>query len=462
MLRLTDFISITDIVVDRGQRQRKDIDVSDIISSVRRHGILQPIIIGPGNKLIAGERRLTCAQIIGLDAVPFRFFSDLTPLEQLIELEENIKRKQLPWQDEAAAILRIHQILSTTSPDWSSSQTADEVGISQRHTDRMLSLGEAVARGDVAVIACETIPHAETLLSRRASRAADEATNAILGLEDEIAPVDLEQNETVPMPAGSMTTGFIEATAKPVRPSLAPTEPFSIRNADALEFFENYSGPRFNFLHCDFPYGVELNEQAGQASFEGGGYEGGQEVYWPLIESMVKNWNKFMLPSAHLMFWFSYSDDLYVKTLSALRGIPGIRVFPTPLVWHKTDNKGIISDPKRYGRNIYEPAFMASIGDRSIAKPKANCYGSPTDKSNSIHTNEKPEPMLSHFFEMLVDEHTRMLDPTCGSGSSVRTAEKLGAECALGLEYNLDFATRAQEKLLMNRNLKRLSEKANG
>ena len=114
-------------------------------------------------------------------------------------------------------------------------------------------------------------------------------------------------------------------------------------------------------------------------------------------------------------------------------------------------------DANRGGRNTYEAALFGATGDRFIVKPVAKSYGAPTNKADSIHTNEKPEPMLSHFLSMVVDQHTRALDPTCGSGSAIRVVEALGAEAGLGLEHNPEFAARAQQRLASARNLRVLS-----
>jgi DNA modification methylase len=57
--------------------------------------------------------------------------------------------------------------------------------------------------------------------------------------------------------------------------------------------------------------------------------------------------------------------------------------------------------------------------------------------------------MLCKFFPMFVDENTLMLDPTCGSGTSLRAAKSLGASYVLGIEKKPNFvedATRAFEK----------------
>ena len=71
--------------------------------------------------------------------------------------------------------------------------------------------------------------------------------------------------------------------------------------------------------------------------------------------------------------------------------------------------------------------------------------------------SEKPEPMLRHFFGMLVDENTVLLDPTCGSGSALRAANSLGARFVLGLERNAEFAGIAQDALARARKLKEVT-----
>ena len=48
-----------EIEVRRDTRQRKEIEVEDLVDSIRRRGQLQPIVITRDNVLVAGERRLT-------------------------------------------------------------------------------------------------------------------------------------------------------------------------------------------------------------------------------------------------------------------------------------------------------------------------------------------------------------------------------------------------------------------
>jgi DNA modification methylase len=108
----------------------------------------------------------------------------------------------------------------------------------------------------------------------------------------------------------------------------------------------------------------------------------------------------------------------------------------------KSDGAGILSDPARGPRRIYETCLFGSRGDRKITSAVANAYAASTDRSID-HLSPKPEPVLRHFFRMFIDKSSVVLDPTCGSGTALRAAEALEAAHVLGIEINKDFVERA-------------------
>ena len=61
--------------------------------------------------------------------------------------------------------------------------------------------------------------------------------------------------------------------------------------------------------------------------------------------------------------------------------------------------------------------------------------------------SEKPQGVLRHYFRMLVDQHSAVLDPTCGSGSALRAAASCGASRFLGIELDKAFADEADRAL---------------
>jgi ParB family transcriptional regulator, chromosome partitioning protein len=85
--------------------------MAHLIESVRKHGILEPLIVRPiapnQYELIAGERRFRAAQSLNLTAVPIssREFTDREA--QQIALVENLQREDLNPIEETEAILAL-------------------------------------------------------------------------------------------------------------------------------------------------------------------------------------------------------------------------------------------------------------------------------------------------------------------------------------------------------------------
>jgi ParB family chromosome partitioning protein len=80
-------------------------DLQDLASSIRQHGIVQPVVVrtGPngGYEIIAGERRWRAAQLAGLVDIPviIRDVDDRTALE--LAIVENVQRADLNPVEEA-------------------------------------------------------------------------------------------------------------------------------------------------------------------------------------------------------------------------------------------------------------------------------------------------------------------------------------------------------------------------
>ncbi len=85
--------------------------MKELAESIKAYGILQPIIIRPIEQdkfeLIAGERRLRAAKIVGLEKVPviIRNYTDVQTSE--IAIIENVQRRDLNAMEEAQAYKRL-------------------------------------------------------------------------------------------------------------------------------------------------------------------------------------------------------------------------------------------------------------------------------------------------------------------------------------------------------------------
>lgn len=115
-------VSLTSIRLPVKQQPRRYFDsekMAQLVTSVRTHGILEPVLVRPlqdGNyELIAGERRLRAAQEVGLTQIPIvsREFSDQEAIQ--IALIENLQREDLNPIEETEAVLELLAIVLNTS-----------------------------------------------------------------------------------------------------------------------------------------------------------------------------------------------------------------------------------------------------------------------------------------------------------------------------------------------------------
>lgn len=86
--------------------------LEELTESVRKHGVLQPILVRPndqGYELVAGHRRFRAATAAGLDEIPavVRELGDREVLE--IQVVENLQREDLHPLEEAEGYRRLHE-----------------------------------------------------------------------------------------------------------------------------------------------------------------------------------------------------------------------------------------------------------------------------------------------------------------------------------------------------------------
>lgn len=437
------------IWIDREKRQRREFDVEDILPSIKLYGVIQPIIVDHTYKLIAGERRLTANIAAGRPDILVRFVEDLSPIElRILELEENIRRKDLTWQETATAVGELHYDLVKINENWTIEKTGDYLGYARSWTLRHVRTYDEILKGNQKVIAATTVHAAYNMIARESDRKTTQAIADFLSIVNE---PKAEAQVQAGGPAGRPTGTPLPATVGVHEPV-----PLPILTADFHEWAADYRGPKFNLLHFDFPYGIDMQDSEQGKSEQWGGYEDQEKIFWDLMETFALFHERFASTTAHVVFWFHM--NYYGKIFEFFeKNLPSFNMQPMPLFWMKTDNRGIVPDPQRQPRRIVETALLGSRGDRKIVKVVSNGYGAPTHKS--IHQSEKPRPMLQHFFSMLVDGTTRLLDPTCGSGNSLIAASSLGAEQVLGLEINEDFAADARNEYKKFLTLRSLTEK---
>ena len=94
-------LRLSEIEPNRSQPRKKfdDESISALADSIKRHGILQPLLVRPygsGYQIVAGERRWRAARMLGMTEVPvqIREFSDSESMQ--IALIENLQSASIP------------------------------------------------------------------------------------------------------------------------------------------------------------------------------------------------------------------------------------------------------------------------------------------------------------------------------------------------------------------------------
>lgn len=467
-------VPVTSVIIPEFRQRQAAVPDEALLTSIRDRGLLQPIILHADMTLVCGERRLRAHMELAKPTILARIFEKLSPVERFeAELQENLARKQLTWQEEVKAIgayhgLR-HALNSKNGGSWTQLGTATALGITPGHISKILAVFASIENEDV--LSCPTFTGAFNLICARAERATiaaqsrglivasaaslmpnlpvnatkEERTSALinsLNTENVAAKTveDLDKNLRA-ISDGRIATAALEAARR-----LEVVSDLII-NADFLEWAEAYDGPKFDVLHIDFPYGKNYSgartRRTGKAHIAPM-YADDPDVYKSLVEGFLVLQDRVAFPAAHCLFWFDMS--YYAWTVEMFSHAGWTLVQPYPFIWTK-GYQGIASDVKRRPRHCYETALLFSRGDRKIVKLDKDHFDCAIDEK--LHMNQKPLAMLKHLLSMFVDEHTAVLDPTCGSGSAIAAAKQLHAARVLGIELDSDNAEVA--KFLLQR-----------
>ena len=94
------------------KRVRRDLgDVDALKESLRTYGLLNPVTLNKDNELIAGERRLEAAKMLGWTNINAVILDNITPAEQLeLELEENNQRKEFTKEELLEGYRRLERL----------------------------------------------------------------------------------------------------------------------------------------------------------------------------------------------------------------------------------------------------------------------------------------------------------------------------------------------------------------
>jgi len=169
----------------------KENELEELAASIREHGIIQPLIVSPGQggtyTLIAGDRRWQAGRRAGLNTVPvvIRVASD----QQLLELAliENVQRADLNAIEEAEAFQHLAKEFGMSHEAIASRVGKSRVAVT--NTIRLLEASSAVKQALVDARISEG--HARALLALGSARAQENLLQRVVNLDLSVRQTEL-------------------------------------------------------------------------------------------------------------------------------------------------------------------------------------------------------------------------------------------------------------------------------
>ena len=324
-------VKIADIEV--GHRIRKIYgNIDQLATSIQKYGLFHPICIDKSKHLIAGERRLKAHVKLGKKEIEVKYFEDLPAVEKKeIELEENIQREALTWQEEIEAKLTLHELKQAKVGKRVQKSGVPGHGI--KDTALMLDESAGTVSMDLQLAkAIKVFPS--------------------LGKE--------KNKSTAFKKYKRMQEGFLRAEMNRRRgKNVVP----NIIHGDCVAETKKMKDGCYDMILADFPFGVDVKKSAGL------GKRGKEEIAYDdtpydaleLLRKTSKELYRVLKDDRHAMFFFAMDNYASVKKIFEESGL---EVESMPLIWNKTSGSSAATGDTFPA--AYEPIFWCRKGRRAL------------------------------------------------------------------------------------------------
>lgn len=412
-----NFIAVERVVV-KPNRQRKEFDESklrELADSVSNPaiGLMHPIVLrteGNDFVLVAGERRLRvfrdnaelgveafhAGSRVPLGSIPYTLIGEMDPLDAWeAELEENIQRTDLTWQEKAKATAELmelrrqqaekHNLPIPTVATIAAEVRPDAASPNTAHIQTRQELVLAKHLDDPDVAAAASPKEAIKVLRRKEDKRRNEALAAAVG---KISTSDLHQ----------------------------------IHHADTEEWVKGVAADTFDVIITDPPYGMNADEFGDSGGMAAGAhdYADSAEELARILKWLPSQTFRITKPQAHLYLFcdFGWFADIKRALESA-----GWKVFRTPMIWHKPS--GFRAPwPDMGPQRRYETILYAVKGDKRTQKLGGDVISCPPD-DNLGHMAQKPVALYVDLLSRSIIPGDQVLDLFAGSGPIIPAANGL-------------------------------------
>lgn len=420
-------LKISDIIIaDNRQRQEFDAQaLADLTDSLRRNGIFHPIVVrrtAGGPQLVAGERRLRAVKDLNElgdklrmgdttfepGFVPCNDLAELSDIDAFeAELEENIRRVDLTWQERAINTARLLELrtLQAAKAGRDAPSVADiarevrpDAGSptnAQNETRTEIIVARHLSDPDVA----KASTHREALkvVKRKEEARKNTALGQKVGLTFSASDHKLHQGDCLIILRDLIPEGI------------------------------------FDVILSDPPYGIdaqEFNDSGGKAA-GGHFYDDSFNNWLRLMRAFIPLAEKATKQQSHLYLFCDVDNFCELKAM--VQEFSSFEAFRTPLIWH---NPGATRAPwpDKGPQRKYQCCLYAVKGGRQTLKLAPDLVSFSSDE-NLGHPAQKPVGLYQDLLSRSCRPGDAVLDAFCGSGTIFPAAHALKIR-ATGIEMD--------------------------
>ncbi len=399
-------------------RQRVEVEgglLGELMESIVEHGLLHPIVVRASGwpdreyTLVAGGRRLAAISNLGglgqtyksgtevwsSEFIPCVSLGDLDALSaEEAELEENVRRVNLTWKEQARATARLSDLRQQRAAA-SGAELPTLSDLAKEVRGRAGDDATELTRRELILSPYLEAPHI------KGAKNLDEAWKAHLREEEDKRRAELAR--TVGDTYGKHSHTLIKA--------------------DCLSWIRESPANQFDVILTDPPYGIgadRFGDAGGRLQSQTHDYTDTKQGWEDLIGTLGAHWLRVSKPQAHL--YLCCDIDGFHFAREWLRRV-GWEVHRTPLINYKVDGSRV-PWPTRGPQRKWEMILYAVKGGKNVTRIYSDVLETRGDE-NFGHGAQKPVALYTNLLRRSVSAGDAVLDCFGGTGTIIPACHEL-------------------------------------
>jgi ParB/RepB/Spo0J family partition protein len=401
---MNKLVDVHDIIVE--DRIRQDFgDLQALINSIKETGVIHPVAVTEEEdgkyRLLAGERRMRACIELNYKQIPVTILKkNMSKKEmKLIELAENLYRKDFTWQEEIALKRQIFETKKDIANEQrkfiSQNQIASEIGESPQNFGRDLKLAEVM----------ESMPDIGKAKNKH------EAMKLMDTLMEKIVLEEMENRRRK-------------------RQSVEESNPLEncFIVGDSFELLKKEEDASWDFIEMDPPYGIGYDEMKKNDENLSTYHEVEKDEYPLFLSNLLSETYRILKPNRFSILWFGMQ---WYQVIRDIAEDVGWTIDAIPNIWVKVDAQAQNMRPKKNFSNTYEPFFILRKGNPSLVTnaPQNVINEKQVFSLDKVHATEKPIELMEGILKNFLLPNYKVLSPFLGSGNIILAAYNVGNFC---------------------------------